>query len=141
MGCLRICVKPNFSINFKTHPSDKLLSTVVFVFSSIVSVSQTNIAKNIIDKIVVGYTTRWDVEQSFGKGERLDQRFLSPDNEHNIGKSGWVHSNGLRYTEKGFTFICADDGEKISSIYLNAPYKFVLNDVDPSWFKSSAQRS
>jgi hypothetical protein len=38
--------------------------------------------------------------------------------------------NGLQYKDKGITFVCADDGEKISSIYLTPPYRLKIKRFD-----------
>lgn len=107
--------------------------TRILIILTILSISnfsfgQTEVKRDILDKIEIGYTTRWDIEQLFGKGELLDKRFLNPDNEQDHGKPGWVHSNGLEYKDKGITFICADDGELISSIYLTSPFVLTLDE-------------
>lgn len=99
--------------------------TVSLIYQT--SFGQVDFEKEILLKIDIGYSTRWDIEQLFGKGESLDKHFLNPDNEQDLGKSGWVHANGIQYKEKGIAFICADDGEKISSIYLTPPFVLTLN--------------
>lgn len=106
------------------------LTTIVIIFFNLSTFSQSNIEKNILDKIQIGYSTRWDIEQLLGKGEMLEKAFLNPNNERDIGNPSWVHSNGLQYKEKGITFICADDGEKISSIYLTPPFRLKINNFD-----------
>jgi len=105
----------------------RILTILTFLFISNISFGQTDIGQEILDKIEPGYSTRWDIEQLYGKGELIDNHFLNPDNERDQGKTEWVHSNGIQYKEQGITFVCADDGEKISSIYLTSPFKLTLN--------------
>lgn len=100
---------------------------LTIIFFSNFSFGQTEIKRDIIDKIEIGYTTRWDIRQLFGKGELIDSKFLNPDNEQDQGKQGWFHANGLGYKDKGIAFVCADDGELISSIYLTPPFVLILN--------------
>ncbi len=101
---------------------------LTIIFLSNFSFGQTEFEREIIEKIEIGYTTRWDIEQLFGKGELIDNKFLNPHNEQDLGKQGWVHSNRLEYKKNGIAFICADDGELISSIYLTAPFVLTLNE-------------
>jgi len=100
---------------------------LTILFLSNFSFGQTEVEKDILEKIEIGYTTRWDIEQFFGKGKLIEKHFLNPDNEQDQGKPGWVHSNGLEYKEKGISFICADDGELISSIYFTYPFKLTID--------------
>lgn len=106
----------------------RILIILTFLFLSNISFGQTEVERDILEKIEIGYTTRWDIQQFFGKGEFIDGHFLNPDNEQDQGKPGWVHSNALVYKDKGIVFICADDGELISSIYLTSPFILTLNE-------------
>ncbi len=106
----------------------RLISILTLLFLNNISFGQTEVERDILGKIEVGYTTRWDIEQLFGNGEFFDEHFLNPDNEQDQGKPGWVHSNGLLYKDKGIAFICADDGELISSIYFTSPFILTLNN-------------
>jgi hypothetical protein len=107
----------------------RLLSILTLLFLNNISFGQTEVERDILGKIEIGYTTRWDIEQLFGNGELIDNHFLNPDNEQDQGKPGWIHSNGLFYKDKGIAFICADDGELISSIYFIPPFTLRLNNL------------
>lgn len=103
---------------------------MTLIFSVCFSFGQTSIDKQFVEKIDIGYSTRWDIEQILGKGEYLQKTILNPDDIQEPGKSGLVHANGLQYKSKGVTFVCADDGELISSIHFSSPFKFSLNQLD-----------
>lgn len=105
----------------------RILCILTIIFSSNFSFGQTEIKRDIIEKIEIGYTTRWDIGQLFGKGVLIDSKFLNPDKEQDQRKQGWFHANGLEYKDKGIAFVCADDGELISSIYLTPPFVLTLN--------------
>ena len=105
----------------------RILTILTVLLIQNIAFGQTNLEKEIIQKIEIGYSTRWDIEQLFGKGEQIDNCFLNPDNEQNRGKYGFGHANGIQYRDKGIAFICANDGEKISSIYLTAPFTLAIN--------------
>lgn len=108
----------------------RILTIVLGLFIINNSFGQIDIDRDILVKIKIGYSTRWDIEQLFGKGELIDNHFLNPDNEQDKEKAGWVHSNGIQYKDKGIAFVCAYDGEIISSIYLTSPFNFLLNLKD-----------
>ena len=107
----------------------KQLKTLLLLLAVSFTYGQQKSAQQIINKIDFGYTTRWDIEQLFGKGEYLNGQITGVDSEQDYGKPGYKQYNGLRYSKAGITFVCADDGEKIEGIQFRQPYKgdFGLN--------------
>lgn len=107
----------------------KRIPIILYIlFASCFSYGQTDIKIDILDKIEIGYSTRWDIEQRFGKGKQLDNYFIDPDYEQDQGEPSMDHANGLEYKDKGITFICAEDGELICSIHLKHPFILKLNE-------------
>jgi hypothetical protein len=109
----------------------KKLKTIMLLISISFTYGQQKIDQVFINKIDFGYTTRWDIEQLIGKGEYLKNQITGVDNEQDYGKKGYTQYNGLKYAKTGVTFVCADDGEKISSIRFTKPYigNFVSNKI------------
>jgi hypothetical protein len=95
----------------------RILIIVVSLLISQTSFGQTDVTRDILEKIDIGFTTRWDIEQLLGKGELIDDG----------GDGGFGYSHGLQYKDKGITFICAYDREIISDIYLTSPFILELN--------------
>jgi hypothetical protein len=88
-----------------------------------ISFGQGLSTQTLINKIDVGYSTRWDMEQILGKGDFLNEKLLDPHYEHNLGKEDTRPYNGLLYQKLGIIFKCAEDGERISGIHFLSPYK------------------
>ncbi len=109
----------------------KTLKTITLLFLTInLAYGQVSIDRNFPDKIEFGYTTRWDIEQLLGKGKYLTNEITNPDNEQDLGKQGYGSSNGLAYLRSGLYFVCSDDGELITEIHFEKPYRGTLNFND-----------
>lgn len=96
---------------------------LIFLISFFSLKSQINIPTNIFDKIEVGYTTRWDIEQILGKGEYLTNKIFDPAYEKYQGIKGYHHCNGLYYEKLGIIFICNHDDELVSDVQFKSPFK------------------
>jgi hypothetical protein len=101
----------------------KTAKAILFLLLSINWVYGQSVSdKQLIHNIDFGYTTRYDIEKILGKGEYITDKISYPDYEQTSGNQGYTKYNGLYYKELGITFVCAQDGEKISSIQFRKPF-------------------
>ena len=117
--------------NAMGHFMKTLVKVITLLLLTInLSYGQTTSDRKFLDKIVFGYTTRWDVEQLLGKGKYLTNKIINPDNEEDLNKPGYTSSNGLEYSKLGLLFVCADDSELITEVRFIKPYRGILEVSD-----------